>query len=128
MLDCICCSGRGTEQPLARTSKVDQNNTYTNYFTVIQMGTSPGRPSWVAGRCYLSRKIGRTASSPSLQSYLAMVPTLLAQQKKQLGTASIYPSQWAGPTTGPWLHMAASFTSPSFTEVSCALVLIDSFP
>lgn len=92
------------------------------------MGTSPGRPSWVAGRCYLSRKIGRTASSPSLQSYLAVVLTLLAWQKKQLGTASTYPSQWAGPTAGPWLRLAASVTSPSFTEVSCALVLIDSFP
>lgn len=116
VLNFICCSGRGPEQSLGRTSKVDQDNAYKNYFTVIQVETSPGRPSWAAGRCYLSRKIGRTASSPSSQSYLAMVPTLLAQQKKKLGTASTYPSQWAGPTTGLWLHQTSSITSPSFTE------------
>lgn len=45
------------------------------------MGTFPGRPSWVAGRYYLSRKIERTASSPSLQSYLAMVPTTCSAEK-----------------------------------------------
>lgn len=63
----------------------------------ILQGDLPGLQEGVA----FPERLGELLSSPSLQNFWVMVPTLLAQQRERFGAANIYSRQWAGPTAGP---------------------------